>query len=298
MGSLSLDNFHARKRKAMVKLVKGKEIAVQLQTLLHEPVRNSEPVSEQQLAFQIYRSFSDTLSELSSCTTQIPASEGGASACSGDTGKKKKKKRGVKDLRGCYKRRRTSDSWVTLSPTMEDNYAWRKYGQKTILNSDYPRSYFRCTHKQDGCKALKQVQRIKGDEIIYQTTYFIHHTCKETLRARPLVMDSDPIDQNLISFQTSTTSEQDQHCNHSSKKPLSISSVKSEECVSEDASHEANSTLEDPWNDITGLDTLGYKPVWTPFQDEVESASLHGVHMKFDQLCDIQNFHYFDDHMY
>ncbi|XP_047944261.1 WRKY DNA-binding transcription factor 70-like [Salvia hispanica] len=296
MGSLSLDNFHARKRKALVKLVKGKEIAVQLQTLLHE---NSEPVTEQQLAFQIYRSFSYTLSDLSSCTIQIPAVEGGASASSSDDTKKKKmKKRGVKDLRGCYKRRRTSDSWVTLSPTMEDNYAWRKYGQKTILNSDYPRSYFRCTHKQDGCKALKQVQRIKGDEIMYHTTYLIHHTCNETLRARPLIVDSDPIDANLISFQTNITLEQDQHCNHSSKKPLIVSSVKREQCVSEDTSHEAKSTLEDPWNEITGLDTLGYKPVWTPYQDEVESASLDGLHMEVNQLCGIQNFHYFDDHMY
>ncbi|KAG6415944.1 hypothetical protein SASPL_123364 [Salvia splendens] len=159
------------------------------------------------------------------------------------------------------------------------------------------RSYFRCTHKQDGCKALKQVQRIKGEEIMYQTTYLIHHTCKETLRARPLVVEySDLIDPNLISFQTSMTSEQDhQHCNHSSKIPLIISSVKREECVSEDASHEAKSTLEDPWNDITGLDTF---PVWTPYQDEVESASLDGLHMEVNQLCDIQNFHYFDDHMY
>lgn len=155
------------------------------------------------------------------------------------------------------------------------------------------RCYFRCTHKQDGCKALKQVQRIKGDEIMYQTTYLSHHTCKETLRARPLVVEySDPIDPNLISFKTSITPEQDQHCKHSSKKPLIISSVKREECLSEDAS---KSTLEDPWNDITGLDTL---PVWTPYQDEVESASLDGLHMKVNQFCGIQNFHYFDDHMY
>lgn len=107
MGSLSSDNFHAKKKKAMVKLVRGKEIAVQLQTLLHEPARYRGPVSPQQLAFQIYRSFSDTLSELSSCTTptgsdQIPAVEGGSSACSAES---TKKKRGVKDRRGCYKRR-------------------------------------------------------------------------------------------------------------------------------------------------------------------------------------------------
>ncbi|KAL1542049.1 WRKY transcription factor [Salvia divinorum] len=292
MGSLSFDNLHARKRNAMVKLVKGKEIAVQLQTLLREPVRDRGPVSAENLAFQIYRSFSDSLSELSSCTSdQIPAAEGGASASasSGDSGSKKK--RGVKDRRGCYKRRRTSDSWVTVFPSMEDNYAWRKYGQKAIFGSDHPRSYFRCTYKKEGCKALKQVQRINGDEVMYQTTYLNHHTCNETLRAPPLVVDSNPIDPHLISFQTSNPSEQDNHGqygNNSTKKPLVVSSVKLEECVSEDASNEAKSTLEVPWHDITGLDY----DVWAPYQGEVESASLHGLDMEVDQLSDIQNFHY------
>lgn len=108
MGSLSFDNFHAKKRKAMVELVKGKEIAIQLQTLLNEPVQDHGPVSPRHLAFQIYRSFSATLSDLSSCTgptgsDQIPAVEGGASA-SASSGESKKK-RGVKDRRGCYKRR-------------------------------------------------------------------------------------------------------------------------------------------------------------------------------------------------
>lgn len=119
---------------------------------------------------------------------------------------------------------------------------------------------------------------------MYQTTYLNHHTCKETLRAPPLVLNSDPIDPNLISFETSIPS----------KKPEMISSVKLEECLSEGASHETKSTLEDPWHDITGLDPLGYKPVWAPYQDEVESASLHGLDMEVDQLCDIPNFNYFD----
>ncbi|KAH6790427.1 hypothetical protein C2S51_005433 [Perilla frutescens var. frutescens] len=300
MGSVSsFDNFHATKKKVMVKLVKGKEIAIQLQTLLHEPVQDHGPVSPQQLALQIYRSFSDSLSELSSCTgptgsAQIPAVDCGGSACSGES----KKKRGVKDQRGCYKRRRTSDSRVTVSPTMEDGCAWRKYGQKIILNSEYPRCYFRCTHKSDGCKALKQVQRVKGDEILYQTTYFNHHTCKETLRAPPtLLMDSDP-DPNLISFETSNIpskqadKDDDQSNNYNSSKPPLIKQEDSQ-LSDEDASHEAKSTLEDPWHDITtGLDPLGYKPAWAPYQEEVESASLHGLDMEVDQLSDIENFNY------
>ena len=30
----------------------------------------------------------------------------------------------------------------------EDGYSWRKYGQKQVKHSEYPRSYFKCTHPQ------------------------------------------------------------------------------------------------------------------------------------------------------
>lgn len=35
--------------------------------------------------------------------------------------------------------RKTSGSWMRESETMDDGCAWRKYGQKNILNSKYPR---------------------------------------------------------------------------------------------------------------------------------------------------------------
>ncbi|CAH9121541.1 unnamed protein product [Cuscuta epithymum] len=74
--------------------------------------------------------------------------------------------------------RKTSEAWTILSKTMEDGCSWRKYGQKHILNSEYPRCYFRCTYKHtQGCKATKQVQRVSENE--YQTTYFGNHNCKE-----------------------------------------------------------------------------------------------------------------------
>ncbi|RYR34073.1 hypothetical protein Ahy_A10g048791 isoform B [Arachis hypogaea] len=81
-------------------------------------------------------------------------------------------------------RRKTEETWSNVSPTTEDNLAWRKYGQKDILNSKFPRSYYRCTRKHDqGCKATKQVQRIQDNPVLYQITYIGRHTCKETLKA-------------------------------------------------------------------------------------------------------------------
>lgn len=63
--------------------------------------------------------------------------------------------------------------------TMEDGFIWRKYGQKDIHGSNYPRLYFRCTYKDDrGCEARRQVQRSDTDPCAaYLITYFGEHTC-------------------------------------------------------------------------------------------------------------------------
>ncbi|KAK4277716.1 hypothetical protein QN277_015669 [Acacia crassicarpa] len=60
----------------------------------------------------------------------------------------------------------------------EDGYTWRKYGQKEILGSNFPRSYFRCTHqKLYQCPAKKQVQRLDNNPNIFAVTYRGSHTC-------------------------------------------------------------------------------------------------------------------------
>ncbi|XP_057489403.1 WRKY transcription factor 55 [Actinidia eriantha] len=60
----------------------------------------------------------------------------------------------------------------------DDGYTWRKYGQKEILGSRFPRGYYRCTHqKQYHCPAKKQVQRLNNDPTTFQVTYHGDHTC-------------------------------------------------------------------------------------------------------------------------
>ncbi|MCL7049934.1 hypothetical protein MKW94_001376 [Papaver nudicaule] len=54
----------------------------------------------------------------------------------------------------------------------EDGYNWRKYGQKRISGSEFPRSYYRCTHPN--CQVKKQLERShdgKLTEIIYKGTH-------------------------------------------------------------------------------------------------------------------------------
>ncbi|KAF7114643.1 hypothetical protein RHSIM_RhsimUnG0080500 [Rhododendron simsii] len=51
----------------------------------------------------------------------------------------------------------------------EDGYSWRKYGQKEILGSTFPRSYYRCTNsKLNDCPAKKQVQPLDNNPITFQ----------------------------------------------------------------------------------------------------------------------------------
>ncbi|KAL0725542.1 hypothetical protein Bca4012_040141 [Brassica carinata] len=60
----------------------------------------------------------------------------------------------------------------------DDNHTWRKYGQKEILGSKFPRAYYRCTHeKLYKCPAKKQVQRLDEDPYTFCITYRSLHTC-------------------------------------------------------------------------------------------------------------------------
>ncbi|KAK6931314.1 WRKY domain [Dillenia turbinata] len=56
---------------------------------------------------------------------------------------------------------------------LEDGYRWRKYGQKAVKNSPYPRSYYRCTNSK--CTVKKRVERSSEDPTIVITTYEGQH---------------------------------------------------------------------------------------------------------------------------
>ncbi|KFK44814.1 hypothetical protein AALP_AA1G306300 [Arabis alpina] len=65
---------------------------------------------------------------------------------------------------------------------LEDGYRWRKYGQKAVKNSSYPRSYYRCTTQK--CNVKKRVERSFQDSSIVITTYEgkHNHPIPSTLR--------------------------------------------------------------------------------------------------------------------
>ncbi|KAK8521979.1 hypothetical protein V6N13_022042 [Hibiscus sabdariffa] len=55
-----------------------------------------------------------------------------------------------------------------------DVWAWRKYGQKPIKGSPYPRGYYRCSTSK-GCLARKQVERHRSDPNMFIVTYTGEH---------------------------------------------------------------------------------------------------------------------------
>uniref|UniRef100_A0A5B7AE91 Putative DNA binding protein WRKY2 n=1 Tax=Davidia involucrata TaxID=16924 RepID=A0A5B7AE91_DAVIN len=64
---------------------------------------------------------------------------------------------------------RSQPSSLTVDKPTDDGYNWRKYGQKHVKGSEYPRSYYKCTHPN--CPVKKKVERsLDGQvtEIIYK----------------------------------------------------------------------------------------------------------------------------------
>ncbi|KAI3838502.1 hypothetical protein MKW92_051483 [Papaver armeniacum] len=68
---------------------------------------------------------------------------------------------------------RTNNSKGEGAPP-SDSWAWRKYGQKPIKGSPYPRGYYRCSSSK-GCPARKQVERSRVDPTMLVITYACEH---------------------------------------------------------------------------------------------------------------------------
>ncbi|PON91147.1 WRKY domain containing protein [Trema orientale] len=63
---------------------------------------------------------------------------------------------------------------VPAESLSSDIWAWRKYGQKPIKGSPYPRGYYRCSSSK-GCLARKQVERNRVDPGMFIVTYTAEH---------------------------------------------------------------------------------------------------------------------------
>ncbi|WOK98525.1 hypothetical protein Cni_G07237 [Canna indica] len=89
---------------------------------------------------------------------------------------KTKKVSKITRKKGEKRQREARFAFVTKSEVdhLEDGYRWRKYGQKAVKNSPFPRSYYRCTTQK--CLVKKMVERSHQDPATVITTYEGKHT--------------------------------------------------------------------------------------------------------------------------
>lgn len=67
-----------------------------------------------------------------------------------------------------------------------DEYSWRKYGQKPIKGSPYPRGYYKCSAFR-GCPARKHVERDSDDPSMLIVTYEWEHRHSEPAMEKNMV---------------------------------------------------------------------------------------------------------------
>ncbi|CAN8317707.1 unnamed protein product [Cochlearia groenlandica] len=273
------------------KLVEGYEFATQLKLLFSQQhilqtrfVSGSGLVDE--LMAKILSSFQETILVLDSFD-HLAADFSGEGSCGddsvapascngGDSGESSKRLRVGKDKgkRGCYTRKKRLHTWTVEARKIDiDRYAWRKYGQKKILNTQSPRSYFRCTHKPtQGCKATKQVQKQEQDPEMFQITYIGHHTCNASNQTqanteafnREIIMNSDnklasTFDQNHVN---ANGQGQGQEKDISSVVTVGAKIVKEEESINVDQNYKdsicegslANGEFSLVWQDVMMFD--------------------------------------------
>ncbi|KAK8542320.1 hypothetical protein V6N13_137104 [Hibiscus sabdariffa] len=248
------ERLSGKQKRAIEELVAGQEYANQLQILFCNPSsfqetgRLSSPKIEE-LIHKILRSFDQTLAVLSSVeSAEVSQSQTASNEDSSIGGRRRP---ASKEKRGCYKRKRTAQAWTVVSATMEDGHAWRKYGQKEILNSEHPRSYFRCTRKYDqGCLATKQVQRMEVGSQMYRTTYIGTHTCtNHSFKAPPLIItDSECWGTATVNISDSSIPIKQHHDGQSDLSPTSVA-------VKQETKEETPTTP----SDLTDLDSVMWK---------------------------------------
>ncbi|KAJ3684226.1 hypothetical protein LUZ61_013390 [Rhynchospora tenuis] len=191
MSSMPMRNSNSEQEVAIKEVGRGYDIIKQLQYLLQLKSRKGgEAIPMHELAETLFRealqSLNHALCIMRSGVTKVeiksdmvviesdsPAHSSHESVTSYNSDQRSENGRG--------KRRRVGESsWINnTSMPYDDGYQWRKYGDKKISGSDFPRSYFRCTYKEQGCQAKKLVQQTtnKLDMPLFQVTYTNKHTC-------------------------------------------------------------------------------------------------------------------------
>ncbi|XP_050238516.1 WRKY transcription factor 22-like [Mercurialis annua] len=169
---------------------------------------------------------------------------------------------------------------VPAEALSSDVWAWRKYGQKPIKGSPYPRGYYRCSSSK-GCLARKQVERNRSDPGMFIVTYTGEHNHPAPTHRNSLAGSTR---QKTTASQTATASDSNQP---SPAKPtcsspaISLDDELLPQSTNTDQSREEKDTMEDDDDDefggfsdmavgddfFSGLDELAYPDAGDRFGD-------------------------------
>ncbi|KAI3979243.1 hypothetical protein MKX01_007719 [Papaver californicum] len=167
----------------MNEIIQTRELVKELQTTLQPTSSTSREV----LITRILSSLETSLSMLdrvkleneSAMESSVHVSGSPIGDCASDLSGNSSRKRCRKKLARRTEKVRVCEQ-TGLEGPLDDGYSWRKYGQKDILGTKYPRGYYKCTfQKSQGCLAMKQVQRSELDSSIFNVTYIGRHSCVE-----------------------------------------------------------------------------------------------------------------------
>jgi hypothetical protein len=85
---------------------------------------------------------------------------------------------------------RLQSSSLNVDKPADDGYNWRKYGQKHVKGSEFPRSYYKCTHPN--CPVKKKVERSLAGHvtaIIYKGEH--NHQRPSNKRSKDTITSND-----------------------------------------------------------------------------------------------------------
>ncbi|XP_004305077.1 PREDICTED: probable WRKY transcription factor 70 [Fragaria vesca subsp. vesca] len=221
----------------MEELVQGREMANQLRGVLSSDVRSAEG-----LVMKILGSLTDTLLILNG--SQVDAKEELISQVQANSSTSSV------TASGSATAGPDSSSWDFVP---EDAMKSKDSNEESCKSTETfkdrrgsykRRNYFRCTHKFDqGCKAIKHVQRIKDEPRLFRTTYYDNHTCIDYLRAPELILDCssrEDSSQKIIRFDTTdnTLTFKQEHPFFSAFTSIKNEGVKEEEMIKPISDHD------------------------------------------------------------
>ncbi|KAJ0052211.1 hypothetical protein Pint_00495 [Pistacia integerrima] len=166
------------------------------------------------------------------------------------------------------KRRKNQQKRVCQVPEeglSSDVWAWRKYGQKPIKGSPYPRGYYRCSSSK-GCLARKQVERNRSDPGMFIVTYTAEHNHPAPTHRNSLAGSTRQKPVTPQGQTTTTTSDSNKPPSSSDKPTFSSSSPTTSLEVEEEVVPESTNTesreleldmLEDEEEEDLGFSDVG-----------------------------------------